>query len=212
MATIRVGGKSRTDSDGKAVQAWDHDPPAKEKLTPFGFLVLTTGALTLIFGLQETSDSWVDAMQLWWSLARDRFAHVKRLVIYLDNGPNNSGRRTQFLKRMVQFADWSGLEVRLVYYPPYHSKYNPVERCWSALERKFSGVLLNCVRFVLECAQRMTWNGKHPEIQELPGEYPLGVKLSRKEMRPWEARLERSPTLPKYDITIKPQKPRSAVM
>ena len=59
---------------------------------------------------------------------------ITRLVIYLDNGPDNSGRRTQFLKRMVQFADWSGLEVRLVYYPPYHSKYNPVERCWSALE------------------------------------------------------------------------------
>ena len=207
-----MGEKSRTGSDGKAVQAWDHDPPAKEKLAPFGFLVLTTGALMLIFGLQETSDSWVDAMQLWWNHVRDRFAHIKRLVIYLDNGPNNSGRRTQFLKRMVQFADWSGLEVRLVYYPPYHSKYNPVERCWSALERKWSGVLLNCVRFVLECAQRMTWNGKHPEIQELPGEYPLGVKLSRKEMKPWEARLERSPTLPKYDITIKPQKPRSAVM
>ena len=34
--------------------------------------------------------------------------HIKRLVIYLDNGPKNSGRRTQFLKRMVQFADWSG--------------------------------------------------------------------------------------------------------
>ncbi len=69
--------------------------------------------------------------------------------------------------------------------------------------------MLNCVRFVLECAQRMTWNGMRREIQELQGEYPLGVKLSRKEMKPWEARLERSPTLPKYDITIKPQKPRS---
>ena len=80
----------------------------------------------LIFGLKETSDSWVDALQLWWEHARERFSHIKRLVIYLDNGPNNNGRRTQFLKRMVQFADWSGLEIRLVYYPPYHSKYNPV--------------------------------------------------------------------------------------
>ena len=47
---------------------------------------------------------------------------------------------------MVQFADWSGLEVRLVYYPPYHSKYNPIERCWSALEKKWNGVLLNGLR------------------------------------------------------------------
>ena len=56
--------------------------------------------------------------------------HIKRLVIYVDNGPNNSGRRRQFLKRLIEFTDWSGLEIRLVYYPPYHSKYNPIERCW----------------------------------------------------------------------------------
>ena len=50
---------------------------------------------------------------------------------------------------MVQFADWSRLEIRLVYYPPYHSKYNPIERCWSALEKKWNGVLLNCLKVVL---------------------------------------------------------------
>lgn len=166
----------------------------------------------LIFGLQETSDSWGDALQLWWQLVRERFAHIKRLVIYLDNGPHNSGSRTQFLKRMVQFADWSGLEIRLVYYPPYHSKYNPVERCWSSLERKFCGVLLNCVSFVLDCARRMTWKGQSPEVHELAGtDYPSGVKLTRKEMQPWETRLERSSELPRYDITIKPLKPKTAV-
>jgi len=128
----------------------------------------------------------------------------------MDNGPNNSGRRTQFLKRMVQFADWSGLEVRLVYDPPYHSKYNPVERCWSALEGKFNGVLLNCVGIVLWCAARMTWKKHHPEIAQLRGEYPSGVKLSAKEMAPWEARLERSANLPKYDITIRPHSTATA--
>ena len=32
-----------------------------------------------------------------------------------------------------------------------------------------------------------------------------GVKLTKKEMQPIEARLERSKTLPKYDITILPK-------
>ena len=131
--------------------------------------------------------------------------HVKRLVIYLDNGPKNSGRRTQFLKRMVQFADWSRLEIRLVYYPPYHSKYNPIERCWSALEKKWNGVLLNCLKVVLQCALRMTWKSRHPIVKRLHGEYPDGVRVAAKEMKEYEARLERSATLPKYDITIKPR-------
>jgi hypothetical protein len=83
-----------------------------------GILVVATGALTLTFGSAETSDFWVDALRLWWLQVRGSYGHVRRLVIYLDNGPKNSGTRTQFLKRMVEFADWSGLEIRLVYYPP----------------------------------------------------------------------------------------------
>jgi hypothetical protein len=168
--------------------------------------------LMLVFGLKETSDSWVDALTVWWQAGCQRFAHITRLVIYLDNGPNNNGRSTQFLKRMVQFADGSGLEIRLVYYPPYHSKYNPVERCWSALEKKWAGVLLNSARFMLQCAQRMTWNRLPPTIALLnKRHYPNGIKPAKQEMERWEERLERSATLPKYDITIKPLKPKRTV-
>jgi hypothetical protein len=113
-----VGGKTRTDAQGKTPQGWDHDPPAKEKSVPYGILMIATGALMLLFGSHETSDAWVDALMMWWGQVRRAQSHVKRLVIYLDNGPKNSGRRTQFLKRMVQFADWSGLEIRLVYFLP----------------------------------------------------------------------------------------------
>jgi hypothetical protein len=186
-------------------KGWDHDPPAQEKWVPFGILTVATGALMLLFGSKETSDAWVDALQFWWLQVGTGLNHVKRLVLYLDNGPKNSGRRTQFLKRMVQFADWSGLEVRLVYYPPYHSKYNPIERCWSALEKKWNGVLLNCLTVILQCARRMTWKGQHPIVERLEGEYLDGVRVTAREMKIYEARLERFEALPKYDITIKPR-------
>ena len=202
-----MGGKTRTDGDGKVTKGWDHDPPAKEKLVPFGILMVATGALLLLFGWHETSDAWADALQVWWRQVRRRHRRIKRLVIYLDNGPKNSGRRTQFLKRMVEFADWSGLVIQLVYYPPYHSKYNPIERCWSALEKKWNGVLLNGLEVVLQCARRMTWKGRHPSVKCLEGEYPNGVRVAAKEMKRYEARLQRSAALPKYDITITPRKP-----
>jgi hypothetical protein len=126
LVSTSVGGKTRTGSDGDAAKGWDHDPPAKEKLTPFGILVVASGALMLLFGSGETSDAWADALQAWWRQVRAGLGPIKRLVIYLDNGPKNSGRRTQFLKRMVEFADWSGLEVRLVYYPPVSARcYQP---------------------------------------------------------------------------------------
>lgn len=133
---------------------------------------------------------------------------MRRLVIYLDNGPKNSGRRTQFLKRMIEFADWSGLEIHLLYYPPYHSKYNPIERCWSSLQKKWNGVLLKCWEIVQACALRMTWKGHHPEVVRIQGHYPTGVKVPKAEMQELNKRLERSATLPKYDIIIKPKRPR----
>jgi hypothetical protein len=187
-------------------QAWDHDPPAKQKLTPLGILVLATGLLTLYFAKRETSDTWVDALEHWWALAAAHYPQVRRLVLYLDNGPNNCGTRTQFLKRLVGFADRFGLTIRLVYYPPYHSKYNPIERCWSALERKWNGGLLTGLKVVLQGALRMVWKGRHPTVKWLASDYPDGVCVPRgaakKEL---EARLQRSATLPKYDITIRPQ-------
>ena len=206
-----MGGKSRTDSDGKTAKGLDHDPPPARKWTPFGILVLATAALTLIFGARETSDFWVDALKLWWRQARGELGQIRRLVIYLDNGPKNSGTRTQFLKRMIEFADWSGLEIRLVYYPPYHSKYNRIERCWSSLEKKWGGTLLESLKVILEWAKRMTWHGKHPKVEYIERDYPKGVRLTKKEMKPYEARLQRSETLPKYDITIKPMPAQARV-
>jgi len=96
--------------------------------------MVVTGALTLLFGSRETSDAWADALQTWWQQVRVGLGHIKRLVIDLDNGPENSGRRTQFLKRMVQFGDWSGLELRLVYSPPTTAntiRSNAVGQPWS---------------------------------------------------------------------------------
>lgn len=201
-----MGGKTRTARDGSVAKGWDHDPPAKRKWTPLGILMVASGALSLLFGSKETSDFWVDGLKLWWTRVSVGCRSIRRLVIYLDNGPNCSGTRTQFLKRMVEFADWSGREIRLVYHPPYHSKYNPVERCWSSLEQKWGGGLLTCLAVILDYAGRMTWKGQHPTVVHMAGEYQDGVRLTKKEMKLIEARLERSKTLPKYDITIRPLK------
>jgi transposase len=61
--------------------------------------------------------------------------------------------RTQFMHRITQFADSNQLEIELVYFPPYHSKYNPIERCWSALERHGNGTLLTSVTPTTDSAQ-----------------------------------------------------------
>ena len=200
-----MGGKSRT-----VVKGGDHDPPPEEKLVPFGVLILATSLLTLVFGPRECSDFWGDSLKVWWGKVRNRYRYrkIRRVVIYLDNGPKNSGVTRKFLRRVVDFADWSGLEVHLVYYPPYHSKYNPIERCWAALHHKSNGVLLTCWEIVQACALRMRWKGHHPEVHHIKDSYEKEVAVSNAEMKAINARLERSETLPKYDIIIRPKKAR----
>lgn len=54
----------------------------------------------------------------------------------------------------------------------------------------------------------MTWRKKHPRVERLPGWYATKVRVAAEEMKAYNARLERSAALPKYDITIRPQTPR----
>lgn len=197
------GGTSRCK---KAVQADDHDMGIKSKLTPFGILDVMTGLLTIIFGVSfETSDFIVDCLDQWWNANKERYAHIKQLVINLDNGPQNSSYRTQFMKRMVEFADNNNLEIVLAYYPPYHSKYNPIERSWGILENHWSGTLLNSIETTLEWAKTMTWKGLNPTVELLETTYKKGVTICKKMFKVIAARLERHVALSKYYVTINPQ-------
>nr|WP_281054664.1 transposase [Thiothrix nivea] len=112
--------------------------------------------------------------------------------------------RTQFLKRMVEFANHTGKTVHLLYYPPYHSKYNPIERCWGILEQHWNGTQLKDAETLLEWAKTMTWKGINPMVEFSRKVYEKGVTLSKKAMEAVEARLERNAALPKWDILIRP--------
>jgi len=198
------GGTSRCQ---KALKADDHDMGIKPKLAPFGILEVMTGLLTIIFGTSfETSDFIVDCLDQWWVDRKDYYKHINQLVINLDNGPQNASCRTQFMKRMVEFADKHDLEIVLAYYPPYHSKYNPIERNWGVLEKHWSATLLNSIEVTMEWAKTMTWKGIHPVVKLVDSVYKKGVTVAKKIFKATADRIERNIWLPKYYMTIYPQK------
>ena len=131
-------------------------------------------------------------------------AQTSLIQIKMDNGPEGNGRRTQFLYRMVQLVDMINKPIQLLYYPPYHSKYNPIERCWGILELKWNGTQLTDAETMLEWAKRMTWKGLHPVVELSRQVYQKGIRLGKAAMEAVEARLKRDPKLPKYDILINP--------
>ena len=207
-AKVPVGDYSRDGQSrgAEATEAWDHDPEAEKKLIPYGILDVTSGSLTIYIGTSNgTSDFMADCLEQWWKENKAKHPNTRRLVINMDNGPENSSHRTQFMNRMVMFADSTGLEIKLVYYPPYHSKYNLIERCWGILENHWNGTLLNSVHTVLEWARTMTWKGAHPIVSLIERTYDIGVRIAKKAFKPIASRLRRHKDLPKYDILIQPQ-------
>ncbi len=205
-ATVNIGEYSRGGKTRGDHRAADHDMGCREKYTPFGIVNEDSGELHLTFGSSaKTSDFIVDALYAWWEQrpAHERDA-ILRLQIKADNGPESNGRRTQFLKRMVQFADDIGIPIQLLYFPPYHSKYNPVERCWGILEQHWNGTKLTDAETMLQWAKTMTWNGLHPVVELSRHVYQKGISLTKEAMQAVEARLERNPALPKWDILIRP--------
>ncbi len=88
------------------------------------------------------------------------------------------------------------------HYPPYHSKYNPIERCWGILEMHWNGSLLDSIEAVVGSAGTMTWKGKHPRVSVVETIYNKGVRLKPEEMKALEAGVKRLPALEKWFVEI----------
>jgi len=204
-ATVKVGAFARGGKSRIPTAAADHDFHPSANLTPVGILLPTMDELFL-YGITSkvTSDCLADCIERWWERVRLRFVHITMLVINLDNGPENHSRRTQFMQRMVLFAERSGLTLRLTYYPPYHSKYNPIERCWGILENHWNGALLDTIDTVIQFAETMTWKGTYPLVELVPRLYKTGVKLTKAAMQALEAQITRLPGLERWFVDIRP--------
>ena len=118
-------------------------------MTPYGIYLPKTNELFLYLAQSKvTSDFMVDCLKDFWHSEGTRFPTVTTLVLNQDNGPENHSRRTQFMNRITQFVDQAQLTIQLAYYPPYHSKYNPIERVWGHLEKhQYFGQFFKRVKF-----------------------------------------------------------------
>ena len=203
---MKIGDFSRSGETRGDHRASDHDFGWEEQYIPCGIVDEDSAALHIKFGSSyKTSDFIVDTIEAKWHALDDQEKEETSLIqIKMDNGPESSGNRTQFLYRMVGLVDAIGKPIQLLYYPPYHSKYNPIERCWGILEQHWNGTKLIDAQTMLEWAKSMTWKTLHPVVELSHQVYQKGISLGKAAMRAVEARLKRDATLPKYDILINP--------
>ena len=207
-ATVKIGPFSRGGKSRVSVQAADHDFQPAGTVTPVGLFLPEWDELFFYQVTSKvTSDCLVDCLTRWWETVRARYAHITMLVLNLDNGPESHSHRTQFMARLVAFVAQFGVSVRLAYYPPYHSKYNAIERCWGILELHWNGALLDALPAVVAYSESMTWKGLHPVVDLLTTVYQTGVTLTKEAMAAVEAQIDRLPGLGKWFVDILYQLP-----
>jgi len=203
-ATVKLGPFSRGGRNRNKVGASDHDFGSNGTMTPFNILLPKHDELFISFAESKvTSDYMWDRVEELWPQFEARY-HPSVLMLNLDNGPENSSRRTQFIKRAVDFANEHQVKVNLAYYPPYHSKYNPVERTHGALEQYWNGMLLTDKETAVGIAKNMRWKGKHPVVTLVTKVYDTGVVLTKKLMAGYEKVINRLEGLEDWFVEITP--------
>lgn len=84
---------------------------------------------------------------------------LKKLTIFLDNGPENSSRRKLWLKKLTNLSIKYNIVIELVYYPPYHSKYNKIERYWARLQMVWNKIIIDNLDLLVNTINKTSWKG-----------------------------------------------------
>jgi hypothetical protein len=204
---VKVGNFSRGGRNRKETKACDHDF-GNDFITPFGILNFKSRKVKISLTESKiTADFIVDQLEEYWD--ENNYTGVKNtLILNCDNGPENNSRRTQFIKRIVEFSANANIEIVLAYYPPYHSKYNPVERVWGTLEQHWNGDILDSMETIEGFTKSMTWAGENPTVSIVNKIYETGKKLEKSIMDIYEMALERAAGIGKWFLRIKPENAR----
>ena len=129
----------------------------------------------------ETSEFACDSLRNWWyNLGRHLYPHATAILILCDGGGSNSARHYIFKQDLQMLADELGLEIRIAHYPPYCSKYNPIEhRLFPHVTRACQGVVFKNIELVKELmAQTTTSKGLTVTVEIIDKVYQTGRKVA----------------------------------
>jgi len=167
----------------EAIPVFDHDFPsfADGYVIPHGLYDLkrNRGYINL-GGSHDTSEFACDSIWQWWT-AEGQLAYpeAKSLLLLCDGGGSNSASQLIFKQDLQALADRVGLEIRVAHYPPYASKYNPIEhRFFAHVARACQGVIFRTVEQVRHyMAQTSTRTGLSAAVHILDKTYETGRKV-----------------------------------
>jgi len=145
----------------ETIEVFDHDFPhlANGKVTPYGVYDLKNNESFINIGTScDTSDLACDSIKIWWNtIGKKKYPNATSILILADGGGSNSSRNHLFKESLQNLSNILGIELRMAHYPPYASKWNPIEhRVFPHITRSLSGVILLSISIVKELIKKTT--------------------------------------------------------
>jgi hypothetical protein len=135
------------------IEVYDHDwaSLATGRAIPHGLYDLSENIGYVQIGTsRDTHEFAIDSLRYWWqNHGRGRYRTATSLWLLCDGGGSNSPRSYLFKAALQALAIELGINIRVAHYPPYTSKYNPIEhRLFPHLTRATQGVIFESVDVV----------------------------------------------------------------
>jgi hypothetical protein len=154
----------------------------------------------------DTSAFACDAIRQWWQqYGRVQYANSGSILLLCDGGGSNSARQYLFKQDLQALVNELGVEIRIAHYPPYTSKYNPIEhRLFPHVTRACQGVIFQSVEMVRELmASSKTQTGLEVFATVSDKMYETGRKVTQEFKKTMEIVFDEY--LPQWNYTAKPQ-------
>ena len=191
------------------IEVFDHDFPgaAVGAVYPHGIYDLGRNCGHINLGTShETSEFACDSIAQWWeNYGRAQYPQATKLLLLCDGGGSNSASRYVFKEELQKLADRLGLEIRVAHYPPYCSKYNPIEhRLFPHVTRACQGVVFHTVQIVKSLMENtQTRTGLRVTVDVIDKAYELGRKCSQGFKKTMKIIFD--DFLPKWNYRVLPQ-------
>ncbi len=173
---------------GSPILVNTHDFPDEElgKAIPYGIYDVGADEGWVSVGISaETASFAAAAIGSWWkSLGAKRYPKARTLTITADCGGANSNRTRLWKAELGRLADRTGLEIRVMHYPPGTSKWNKVEhRLFSYISINWRAKPLTSRQAVIDLiSSTKTKTGLKVYARLDPKTYPTKVKVTDAQM------------------------------
>lgn len=188
---------------------FDHDwaSLAEGVAIPHGLYDLTDNIGYIQIGTShDTSEFACDSIRYWWNTyGKTRYPLADSLLLLCDGGGSNSSRYYIFKQDLQALVNELGIEIRIAHYPPYTSKYNPIEhRLFPHVSRTCQGVIFDSVQTVKELMEKATTRtGLKVFTTILDKPYQTGRKVTQNFKSNMKIIFDEF--LPQWNYTVKPE-------